>query len=128
MQVVFSHARPRPYQSPRTHARLKHDYATWHEDHVQQVLRKTSPRLPFQDGSKFDTAIIIDEAITRSYEFPALVAANGNHVVTFDMGYEIGFDARANRRTSAVTVVLTDRGEVITAHPGTSWSTDQSEA
>lgn len=127
MRIIEPKFRPRPFQSARTHARLRHDYATWHPDHMQKALSDQSNRLPFTDRSKFDSAKIIDDAIKLSYEYPAQVARNGNHVVAFDMGFEVGFDARARRRTSAVTVILTPIGEVITVHPGTPWSKDETE-
>ncbi len=128
MQVIEPKSRPRPFSSARTHARLRHDYATWHGDHVNEALRATTNRLPFADRSTFDSATIIGEAVSRSYEHPAILARNGNHVVTFDLGYQVGFDAFAKRRTSAVTVVIKPSGEVVTVHPGTAWSKDQSEA
>jgi hypothetical protein len=134
MRVIEPRQRIRPFVTPRTHARVRHDWATWHEDHVHEALRVMSRRLPdqnelpYHDRSKFDSARIIQEAIERSYEHPAVLAKNGNHVVVFDLGYIVGFDKRANRETSAVTVVILPNGEVITAHPGTPWSSDQSRA
>lgn len=127
MIVIEPKHRPRPYLTSKTHARLRHDYATWHPDHAAQADRSSSRKLPFFDKSKFDSAVFINEAITRSYEYPALVAQNGNHVVAFDFGHFIGWDANAKRRTSAVTVVIRPTGEVITAPPGTPWSKDQTE-
>jgi hypothetical protein len=128
MRVIEPRQRIRPFVTPRTHARLRHDWATWHEDHVHEALRPRSKRLPYEDRSKFDSARIIQDAIERSCEHPAVLAKNGNHVVVFDLGYIVGFDKRANRQTSAVTVVILPNGEVITAHPGTPWSSDQSRA
>lgn len=127
MTVIEPKKRRQPYSTARTHARLRHDYATWHDDHQEEALDAETVALPFADRSKFDSSQIIAEAIVRSYEHPAIVARNGNHVVTFDMGYLVGFDARAQRRTSGVTVVIKPSGEVITVHPGTSWSKDQTE-
>jgi hypothetical protein len=127
MNLILPANRPKPFINPRTHARLKHDYATWHPDHRDKALTTTDRELPFSSSSKFDSSEIMTEAIGRSHEHPALLAKNGNHVVTFDMGYDVGFCARSKRRTSAVTVVLTPTGIVITAHPGTSWAKDQSE-
>lgn len=128
MKIIEAKSRKRPFKTQKTHARLRHDYAVWHSDHLHHVNAMTSHKLPFENKSKFDSAKIIDVAIDRSINYPAIEGKNGNHVVTFDMGYLTGFDAKANRRTSAVTVVLKPSGEVITAHPGTSWSSDQSEA
>jgi hypothetical protein len=93
------------------------------------VLAKTSPKLPYEDRSKFDSNEIIQEAIAKSAEHYATVGdgSNTNRIVVFDMGYEVGFDARAKRRTASVTVVMTDLGEVITVHPGTPWSKDWTE-
>ena len=127
MKIVEPRNRPRPFKTPSTHARLRHDYAIWHSDHVDQVLSMTGPKLPFSNKSKFDSARIIDDAITKSYEYPALVASNGNHVVVFDMKHQVGFDEVAGRSTSMVTVVLKATGEVITAHPGNAWLKDQRE-
>jgi hypothetical protein len=120
--------------------RLKHDYAVWHEDRDKAALAATGNRLPFSRrwdkknpapeneriGSKFDSAKIIEDAIAKSDEFPA-VASRGNYVVTFDMGYEVGFDEVAERRTSTVTVVLShevpkDEWIVVTAYPGSPYS------
>jgi hypothetical protein len=136
MIIVEPCHRSRPFQSVKTHARLKHDYATWHPDHVDKTLSTSSYKLPYMGNnktgksasSKFDSAKIIEEAISKSYEHVAQVARNGNHVVVFDMGYQVGFDEVAKRRVSVVTVVLKRSGEVITAHPGTPWSRDQNEA
>jgi len=129
MRVVDPQARPRPFIGRRTHARLRHDYATWHEDHRNDALAASTKLLPFEDRSKFDSFQIIKEAIDRSVEYSAIIedGKNRNFVVVFDMGYEVGFDARAKRRTSSVTVVLSPVGEVITVHPGTPWSRDWSE-
>lgn len=126
MNIIDPGFRRRPFVTQRTHARLRHDHATWHPDHVAGALRavqkKDLGRIPFSDRSKFDSASIIEEAVQRSYDHSAQVAANGNHVVVFDMGYEVGFDERAKRRTSGVTVVLRPTGEVVTVHPGMPWS------
>lgn len=128
MQIIEPKYRPRPFLTARTHARLCHDYATWHEAHRREALRATGAKLPYENKSKFDSSSIISDAISKSHEHPALRAGNGNHVITFDMGHQVGFDAVAKRRTSSVTVVVSPRGEVITAHPGTPWSKDQTEA
>jgi hypothetical protein len=66
----------------------------------------------------------VEDAIRKSVEFPAQVedGFNSNFVVVFDMGYEVGYDARGQRRTSTVTVVLNQVGEVITVFPGSPWS------
>ena len=124
MRIVLSKDRPKPFVGPRTHARLRHDYATWHEDHRTAALKSSKEKLPFENRSKFDTFQIVEDAIERSIEFPAVVedGSNRNFVIAFDMGYDVGYDARAKGRTSAVTVVLSPIGEVITVHPGTPWS------
>lgn len=119
MRVVLPNQRPRPFKGPRTHARLRHDHATWHNDHVAAALRASKHELPFDDRSKFDSARLIDEAIERSMDHPAhVMPGSPNYVICFDMGYEVGFDARANRRTTVVTVVLSPTGEVLTVYPG----------
>lgn len=133
MVVLNPSHRRQPFQSERTHARLRHDHALWHPDHVAEAMKaveRNSHRhaIPYSNRSKFDSAAIIDEAIERSYEHIAQVTKNGNHVVVFDMGYEVGFDEKGKRRTSSVTVILRESGEVITVHPGTPWSRDQDEA
>ena len=119
MRIVLPTHRPRPFKGARTHARLRHDHATWHDEHIAAALKASERELPFEDRSKFDSFRTIDEAIQRSTEHPAQVMpASPNFVICFDMGYEVGFDARANRRTSVVTVVLTSAGEVLTVYPG----------
>lgn len=133
MEIISPGKRRAPCITERTHARLRHDHALWHPDYVSEALsarEKKRPKnsIPFSDRSKFDTAAIIPEAIDRSYEYPAQLARNGNHIVVFDMGYEVGFDERAKRRTSAVTVILRASGEVITVHPGTPWARDHNES
>lgn len=128
MIVIPPKSRPRPYLTPLTHARLKHDYATWHPEHVEQTERYQGRTLPFVRKSKFDSAQFISEAVVRSYDHNATLAKNGNHVIVFDFGHTVGWDEIAKRQTSSVTVVVRPTGEVITAHPGTPWSKDQSES
>jgi hypothetical protein len=120
VRVVDPKSRAPAFVGPRTHARLRHDYATWHPAHVSASLGSSVENLPFEDRSKFDSFHVVDDAITRSGQHPPQVrdGSNQNFVITFDMGYEVGYDARARRRTSAVTVVVSSIGEVITAHPG----------
>ena len=60
MKVVDSKNKPVPYLTAKTHARLKHDYASWHPDHVSKVLKKKSPKLLYQDKSKFDGRLNLD--------------------------------------------------------------------
>jgi hypothetical protein len=132
MKFIEPEMRRPPWVSEKTHARLRHDHALWHPEHVARAMKaaeRGSHRnaIPYADRSKFDSATIIEEAIPRSFNHAAEAARNGNHVVVFDMGYEVGFDERAKRRTSAVTVVLRESGEVITVHPGTPWARDQNE-
>lgn len=133
MKFVDASRRRKPFLTEKSHARLRHDHAFWHPDHVAKALKSFEKgshenAIPYSDRSKFDSATIIEEAIARSTNYPAEESKNGNHVIVFDMGYEVGFDERARRRTSAVTVVVKQTGEVITVHPGTPWSKDQSEA
>ncbi|MEW8683440.1 MAG: hypothetical protein AB2536_16190 [Candidatus Thiodiazotropha endolucinida] len=137
MEVIDPKKRQKPFKSAKTHARLSHDYAFWHHDHLKKTIRSPGNMLPgFQwsksgssilEKSKFDSAKIIDDVIRKSYLYPAVRAKNGNYVITFDMGHFVGFDGIAKRRTTAVTVVTKPSGEVITAHPGTPWSKDQKE-
>ncbi|MCG7904716.1 MAG: hypothetical protein JAY60_20115 [Candidatus Thiodiazotropha weberae] len=137
MEVIDPKKRPKPFKSAKTHARLRHDYAFWHQDHLKKTVRNPGNMLPgFQrnksgsgilEKSKFDSAEIIDDVIRKSYLHPAVRARNGNYVITFDMGHLVGFDGIAKRRTTAVTVVTKASGEVITVHPGTPWSKDQNE-
>jgi hypothetical protein len=130
MRVVFPNERPKPFIGPRTHARLRHDYGTWHEVHRSQVLASREASLPYEDRSKSDSYLIIEDAIKASELHLAQVrdASNKNFVITFDMGYDVGYDAQAKRKTSSVTVILSSLGEVITVHPGTPWSRDWDEA
>lgn len=118
IRVVDPKQKPRPFVSADSHARLRHDHALWHPDHVDKVLRKTSPKIPFLDKSKFDSYTIALDAITKSANYPATLENNGLLVTTFDLGYVTGFDARRNSRVSSATVVTKTTGEVVTAYPG----------
>lgn len=122
MKVVDSKNKPVPYLTAKMHARLKHDYASWHPDHVSKVLKNKSPKLLYQDKSKFDSFSIFHDALQESKKHAAMISENGNHVTVFDMGYLTGYDARARRQTSTVTLVTKANGEVITAYPGTPWA------
>lgn len=126
MKIVDSKDKKIPFKSAKTHARLKHDYATWHEEHEDQIMRKTSLKLPFQNKSKFDSFEVFRDVLKESRKYPAIVAKNGNQVTVFDIGYIAGYDARSKRQTSTVTLVTTPDGEVITAYPGTPWASDRS--
>ncbi len=123
MNITFVPAekKPTPFLSQSSHARLRHDWALWHPDHVDEVLRKQSVKLPFVHKSKFHSFAIAEEAIDQSAKYPALKADNGYLITTFDMGYQTGIDFRSNEPVSAVTVVTRPNGEVVTAYPGTSW-------
>ncbi|HZW19940.1 hypothetical protein [Noviherbaspirillum sp.] len=84
--------------------------------------------------SKFDSDTFIRQAVDESYKHPAIAKPgkekSHSHSITFDFGCEVGFDARHNRRTSTVTVVVHpgksdgppegrfEPGEVITVYPG----------
>ena len=127
MRIIEPGQRPYPRITAKTHARLRHDYATWHPEHVEQVNRKTSSKIPFSNRSKFDSATIITDAISKSRLYPATVGNNGNYVIVFDMGYLVGFDERSQRQTSTVTVIMEPNGEVVTAHPGAPWSKTPTE-
>jgi hypothetical protein len=129
MRVFFPNERPKPFITSRTHARLHHDYASWHEDHRSRALASPKPDLRYENKSKFDTYLIIEDAIKASELHPAQVSdgSNKNFVIAFDMGYDVGYDAQARRKTSSVTVILSSLGEVITVHPGTPWSRDWDE-
>lgn len=111
-------SRRQAYVTDKTHARIKHDYATWHPDHLDKIERKTSNKIPYSNKSKFDSAKIIPEAIKKSDKYSALVGNNRNFVIIFDMGYKVGYDSIAERDTSCVTVVTKQTGEVITVYPG----------
>jgi hypothetical protein len=47
-----------------------------------------------------------------------VVGTNGNFIVLVDFGYDVGFDALWNRRTSIATVIMKATGEIITVFPG----------
>jgi hypothetical protein len=96
----------------------------------REVLASRKTSLPYEDRSKFDSYRIIEDAITASELHPAQVrdGSNKNFVITFDRGYDVRYDAQANRKTSSVTVILSSVGEVITVHPGSPWSRDWDEA
>lgn len=119
-------ARKRAFMTENTHARIRHDYASWHPDHLDEILKYTNKKnpleIPYGNKSKFDSAQIIPDAVEESNEHVAEVGKNGNFVIVFDMGYVVGFDAVGKRSTSCVTVVTKQSGEVITVHPGTPWS------
>ena len=133
MQIIEVEDRKKPFVTDETHARLKHDYAYWPQDpkHKKQcdLYLKASKkgRLPYQDNqkSKFNSAVIIDEAILKSYKHPGIVSkikkknrTEVRHVISFDMGYEVGYDVAKGRNTSCVTVVTKENGEVVTVYPG----------
>ncbi len=118
IRLVEPKQKPRPFLSADSHVRLRHDYALWHPDHVDKVLQKTSPKIPFSDKSKFDSYTIALDAITKSANYPATLENNGLLVTTFDLGHLTGFDARRNTRVSSATVVMKATGEVVTAYPG----------
>lgn len=127
MIVVDPKNKPVPFLTEGSHAALRHDHATWHPDHLDQALAATRPvakgePLPFAGRSKFDSRAILNEVVTRSQAQPGVRALNGYIVTTFDLGYVTGWDARAGRKTTSATVVTKVSGEVITAHPGTPWS------
>jgi hypothetical protein len=118
IRVVDPKQKPRPFVSANSHVRLRHDYALWHPDHVDKVLQKTSPKIPFSTKSKFDSYTIALDVIAKSAEYPAILEDNGLFVTMFDVGYITGFDAKRNSIVSSATVVTKRTGEVVTAYPG----------
>jgi len=122
MRVVMPCNKPRPYETRRSHARARHDYAAWHPDLQNSVSRSGAKSgLPWANRSKFHSGALISECIARSADYPALeVVRHGKVflVTAFDAGFEVGYDVTTGKTTSSVTIVTTGAGEVITAYPG----------
>ena len=111
-------ARPRPHRSPRLHARQRHSGAPWHPDYAEETVSLPGQKLPYSNKSEFFTSSIIDDAIAKSDEFPAIVGPKGNLLVIVNFGHEIGYDSLRRRNTELATVVIDQTGELITVFPG----------
>ena len=116
-------ARPKAYLTKNTHSSIRHDYATWHPNHLDAIESKQSKKIPYANKSKFDSSKIIDDAIEKSNLYHAFVAENGYFVVIFDIGYQAGYCSKSMQSTSCVTVITKQTGEVVTAYPGKSIAT-----
>ena len=111
-------ARPKAYKSPRLHARQRHSGAPWHPDYVEETEALPGKKLPYVNKSEFFSASLIEEAIAKEPDFPAIVGPQGNLIVVINLGHEVGYDAVRRRNTDLATVVLAQTGELITVFPG----------
>ena len=104
----------------RRHIGSGHDYAIWHDEYIQNTIKLSMNKLIQVEfkKSKFNSIKILEDAISKSDRHYACVSENGNYCISFDMGYETGYDSLRERLTTCVTVVTKQNGNVVTVHPG----------
>ena len=93
LEIIETCDKPDITNKANAHVRIRHDHATWHENHVDMVIAMKNNKLPFERKSRFSSYETAHEAIDESANYPAAVSRdNGNLVTTFDMGYDVGYD------------------------------------